>query len=362
MNEHLGFSLFFQTDRHSIEYLTELTFYSIRTCHLTSPTRKTTPIQTSKETIEFSLCQQVENVISFQLLLRQSHRILSVVGTKPLETEWHFTSRLSSKVKWILFIRRVTSFGEVQKSLYSLNLEFSFIKSALTQPIILQNVRLWRWARYFSSDLNLLSFSVNFFNLTGFHRTHFLAVWRWFLCWCLSWFIKGALTNASNETLSLENVLLFSWSIFVKVRMWNIWDDTILNGICWVILLFFCESSSMFIYFIIGVKILQTGATNSALHTHTFVWTIKPLDVCVSPFAWKGNGDRWTWRVCRAWQVDSGGRRGGVWGGYGLCSAAKTNKPQSTDSSVQRSQNRTDLQIEVSLFLLPTSSLSLTLS
>ncbi len=141
-----------------------------------------------------------------------------------------------------------------------------FIKSALTQPIILQNVGLWRWARYFSSDLNLLSFSVNFFNLTGFHRTHFLAVWRCFLCRCLLWFIKAALTNASNETLSLENVLLFSWSIFVKIRMWNIWDDTLLKGIFWVILLFFWEFSSLtvldvwiiIIYFfrIIGVKIL----------------------------------------------------------------------------------------------------------
>lgn len=127
-----------------------------------------------------------------------------------------------------------------------------------------------------------------------------------------------------------KNILLFSWSIFVKVRMWNIWDDTLLKGICWVILLFFCESSSLTvldvwrIFFFYRCKNTSNRCYYSALHTHTFVWTIKHLDVCFSPFAQKGNGDRWTWRICRAWQVDSGGRRGGVRGGYSLCSAAKS--------------------------------------
>lgn len=33
------------------------------------------------------------------------HTVCCLLGAKPLETEWSFTSHLSSKVKWILFIR-----------------------------------------------------------------------------------------------------------------------------------------------------------------------------------------------------------------------------------------------------------------
>lgn len=41
---------------------------------------------------------------SFRVVIWHSYGMLSL-GAKSLETEWNFTSHLSSKVKWILFIR-----------------------------------------------------------------------------------------------------------------------------------------------------------------------------------------------------------------------------------------------------------------
>lgn len=56
--------------------------------------------------------------------------------------EFHFTSFLKGKIDPVYSLSQRAVFGEVEKTLYSVNLEFSFIKSMLTQPIILQNVGL----------------------------------------------------------------------------------------------------------------------------------------------------------------------------------------------------------------------------
>lgn len=187
MNELVEFSLFYQVDRHywmfiSINFLWHMNY-------LISPTHKinshTKVILCNQRSLWFLGFYTEEDENHLELILWMNRM------------KFHLTSFLKGKVNPVYSLSQRAVFGEVHKSLYSANLEFSFIKSMLTQPIILQNVGLWRWARYFSSDLNLLSFSVNFFTLTGLHRARSVAAWRLFLR--LLRFIKAVLTNPSNE-------------------------------------------------------------------------------------------------------------------------------------------------------------------